>query len=112
MTLCRSVPASIAASLSADEASVSEDALTDLASRVMSTVLVLDEVAQREPRIVEQAAVLHGQGVRIRSLTLFYEEWLGKLPISELERASLLFRSEEHTSELQSLMRISYAVFC
>src|SRR3546814_7849820 len=30
------------------------------------------------------------------------------------ERAAeeLLFRSEEHTSELQSLMRISYAVFC
>src|SRR3546814_6532957 len=27
-------------------------------------------------------------------------------------RGRLLFRSEEHTSELQSLMRISYAVFC
>src|SRR3546814_5967049 len=26
--------------------------------------------------------------------------------------AGLLLRSEEHTSELQSLMRISYAVFC
>src|SRR3546814_6216566 len=26
--------------------------------------------------------------------------------------ASVLGRSEEHTSELQSLMRISYAVFC
>src|SRR3546814_2685339 len=26
--------------------------------------------------------------------------------------AALLLRSEEHTSELQSLMRISYAVFC
>src|SRR3546814_10668235 len=26
--------------------------------------------------------------------------------------APLAFRSEEHTSELQSLMRISYAVFC
>src|SRR3546814_9317819 len=26
--------------------------------------------------------------------------------------ASLSFRSEEHTSELKSLMRISYAVFC
>src|SRR3546814_5270889 len=25
---------------------------------------------------------------------------------------NLLYRSEEHTSELQSLMRISYAVFC
>src|SRR3546814_7280867 len=35
----------------------------------------------------------------------------------EIERvraghASFLDRSEEHTSELQSLMRISYAVFC
>src|SRR3546814_8978515 len=28
------------------------------------------------------------------------------------ERAAGMFRSEEHTSELQSLMRISYAVFC
>src|SRR3546814_1297983 len=27
-------------------------------------------------------------------------------------RATHPFRSEEHTSELQSLMRISYAVFC
>src|SRR3546814_3103205 len=27
-------------------------------------------------------------------------------------RAALGIRSEEHTSELQSLMRISYAVFC
>src|SRR3546814_6865146 len=29
-----------------------------------------------------------------------------------LVAAGLLVRSEEHTSELQSLMRISYAVFC
>src|SRR3546814_1537576 len=28
------------------------------------------------------------------------------------DRGALSFRSEEHTSELQSLMRISYAVFC
>src|SRR3546814_2108652 len=28
------------------------------------------------------------------------------------DRAAVLARSEEHTSELQSLMRISYAVFC
>src|SRR3546814_9682558 len=27
-------------------------------------------------------------------------------------RPEMLVRSEEHTSELQSLMRISYAVFC
>src|SRR3546814_10512338 len=29
-----------------------------------------------------------------------------------LQRAPEAIRSEEHTSELQSLMRISYAVFC
>src|SRR3546814_6030949 len=30
----------------------------------------------------------------------------------EITRWKKSFRSEEHTSELQSLMRISYAVFC
>src|SRR3546814_968822 len=30
----------------------------------------------------------------------------------DFARLGLLVRSEEHTSELQSLMRISYAVFC
>src|SRR3546814_4007093 len=29
-----------------------------------------------------------------------------------MPRYNVLLRSEEHTSELQSLMRISYAVFC
>jgi lipopolysaccharide/colanic/teichoic acid biosynthesis glycosyltransferase len=55
------------------------------------TVLVLDRVAQEHPAVVAQAATLHSQGVRVRSLTMFYEHWLGKLPISELERASMLF---------------------
>src|SRR3546814_7236904 len=32
--------------------------------------------------------------------------------VDALERLVALLRSEEHTSELQSLMRISYAVFC
>src|SRR3546814_1079705 len=32
--------------------------------------------------------------------------------LGELEEGRLAGRSEEHTSELQSLMRISYAVFC
>src|SRR3546814_6117760 len=40
-----------------------------------------------------------------------------RLPLCLLRRRNLLavqsiWRSEEHTSELQSLMRISYAVFC
>src|SRR3546814_9102820 len=31
---------------------------------------------------------------------------------AQLDRGTQHLRSEEHTSELQSLMRISYAVFC
>src|SRR3546814_8227863 len=34
------------------------------------------------------------------------------LPFRTVPRLDDLLRSEEHTSELQSLMRISYAVFC
>src|SRR3546814_1797599 len=39
---------------------------------------------------------------------------LGQRPAdaARLQQPAQLFRSEEHTSELQSLMRISYAVFC
>src|SRR3546814_6511852 len=33
-------------------------------------------------------------------------------PIPDFEGQPIRVRSEEHTSELQSLMRISYAVFC
>src|SRR3546814_7726109 len=36
----------------------------------------------------------------------------GSFVASDEKRGAELSRSEEHTSELQSLMRISYAVFC
>src|SRR3546814_6516984 len=36
----------------------------------------------------------------------------GAAPLVALLAAFLVARSEEHTSELQSLMRYSYAVFC
>src|SRR3546814_6056716 len=37
---------------------------------------------------------------------------LARLPLPPREQLLTRCRSEEHTSELQSLMRISYAVFC
>src|SRR3546814_3136440 len=40
-----------------------------------------------------------------RKITLRVDEW-------SIFSVSLAQRSEEHTSELQSLMRLSYAVFC
>src|SRR3546814_9140247 len=36
----------------------------------------------------------------------------GSAPATRTPSSSSMRRSEEHTSELQSLMRISYAVFC
>src|SRR3546814_1529785 len=39
-----------------------------------------------------------------------YFQWLNNIQDWCISRQ--LWRSEEHTSELQSLMRISYAVFC
>ncbi len=54
-------------------------------------MIVLNREAQDDLDVVEQAALLHAEGVRVRTLSLFYEQWLGKLPVVELERMSLLF---------------------
>src|SRR3546814_6978151 len=63
------------------------------------------------------SSVLAGLGRSILPMPLVEEAIAaGKLEIlegpSDSRRAYWLVRSEEHTSELQSLMRISYAVFC
>ena len=87
-------PASIAGHLAVEEAASVEGEsrpIAALAAVEMPTVLVLGNEAQDMASIVAQAAALHERGVRVRSLTLFYEQWLGKLPLSELERASMLF---------------------
>src|SRR3546814_1687132 len=43
---------------------------------------------------------------------LFMQDMEGERPLALFDGLRTDFRSEEHTSELQSLMRISYAVFC
>src|SRR3546814_2347882 len=48
----------------------------------------------------------------IKSITAFRYSRNAGLVDTDGTPAPVLARSEEHTSELQSLMRISYAVFC
>jgi len=55
------------------------------------TLVVLDRAATADETIVAQAATLHEAGMRVRSLSVFYDEWIGKLPMTELERMSLMF---------------------
>jgi len=76
--------------------------LAQLMKSSNANLLVLDREAQQREEIVTQAAELHSKGIRIRTLSLFYDVWLGKLPISELERISLLF-------DINEIHRPSYA---
>src|SRR3546814_7682186 len=48
----------------------------------------------------------------VRRTTAGQLVWTGRINFDEEALLAPLKRSEEHTSELQSLMRISYAVFC
>ncbi len=78
--------------------------LIDAAEKSRATVIVLAREAQTEESVVAQAGELHKAGYRIRTLSLFYEEWLGKLPANELERMSLMF-------DIGELHRARYARF-
>src|SRR3546814_3898148 len=75
----------------------------DLVAGVKRVVVVMNHADKAgNPKIVEQCSLpLTGTAV-VDAIVSDYGRFI-------LDRGE---RSEEHTSELQSLMRISYAVFC
>jgi lipopolysaccharide/colanic/teichoic acid biosynthesis glycosyltransferase len=96
----------------ATAASLKSKPLCERAIAARATVIVVDRAALLEPNIVGQAAALHEAGIRVRTLSLFYEEWLGKLPAAELERASLLFDIRElHGARYLRVKRLADVVF-
>jgi lipopolysaccharide/colanic/teichoic acid biosynthesis glycosyltransferase len=58
--------------------------------RTNANVLVLGPQAIIAPEVIEQAEPLHRAGVRVRSQEMFYDQRLGKLPLSSLEGFALL----------------------
>src|SRR3546814_3211883 len=95
------------------------ETITDALHDATHLVALLDD---QSDRIAQSSAMVHANGARVR-------EAVDRVVVSVRENGSTLdgtrdsiltmehvsnrmFRSEEHTSELQSLMRISYAVFC
>jgi lipopolysaccharide/colanic/teichoic acid biosynthesis glycosyltransferase len=103
-------PAQLVGLLSLEDAMparAGERPLVDAAVSAGATTLVLDRHAQADDLVVAQAAELHEAGIRIRTLSLFYDHWLGKLPVSELERISLLFDiGELHRSRYGRIKRV------
>jgi lipopolysaccharide/colanic/teichoic acid biosynthesis glycosyltransferase len=103
-------PAVVAAVIDPSQATSSDTKVRPLVALVQSTgatAVVLDRAAQNDESIVAQAALLHEQGIRIRTLSLCYDEWLGKLPLSELERVALMFDiGEVHRARYGRIKRI------
>ena len=108
-------PAHLVAVLAPDEAPSAgrtRRPLIDTVTEHGATVVVLNRDAQVDESIVAQAAQLHERGFRIRTMSLFYEQWLGKLPLSELERVSLLFDiGEVHDSRYGRIKRLLDVAF-
>lgn len=69
--------------------------LMDAATSARATLVILGRDALADESVVAQAALLHSCGIRVRNLVAFYDEWLGKLPIVDLERVSLMFDIQE-----------------
>jgi lipopolysaccharide/colanic/teichoic acid biosynthesis glycosyltransferase len=93
----------------ADAASVRPTSrpLVECVQAERASVVVLDRAALSDESIASQAASLHESGSRIRTLSQFYEEWLGKVPASELERESLFFDiGEVHRAQYSRIKRL------
>src|SRR3546814_3877551 len=73
---------------------VSHELRTPLTTIRLAADMLNDQRDRFDPATARAAELLHAQVQRFETLL------------------TDLLRSEEHTSELQSLMRISYAVFC
>src|SRR3546814_1538412 len=78
----------------------------------LKTVFMRDGSGEGDPRIGWRA---HGRDMTVpvlRDFHRYFHRIARRQVQSNRHKARGSCRSEEHTSELQSLMRISYAVFC
>jgi lipopolysaccharide/colanic/teichoic acid biosynthesis glycosyltransferase len=55
-----------------------------------ATTLVLGPRAIADPTVIEHAEQLHRRGLKVRSLDVFYDESLGRLPLSAIDRFALM----------------------
>src|SRR3546814_6120878 len=106
----RAAPHSLAATITMNEASGSDAKMTRalLAAFPSVSIIAVSEVVAQVTVLLGQMAtaiVMAGSVAILAGIAVL----IGAIAASRQARA---YRSEEHTSELQSLMRISYAVYC
>src|SRR3546814_1173011 len=81
----------------------------DLAFAILAR---LDGIVERGLNLLRGLHVLNSHGADLNSRLVFIEQFLDSFLDGRRHFGAARIRSEEHTSELQSLMRISYAVIC
>jgi lipopolysaccharide/colanic/teichoic acid biosynthesis glycosyltransferase/glycosyltransferase involved in cell wall biosynthesis len=83
--------ASLAGVFCLDDGTTADAAFVSARCReVNATILVISVQGQNSNEIMQSVSELHSDGVRVRSLVSFYEEWLGKLPVFEVAPVVLL----------------------
>lgn len=89
-----------------DSAAQLADTLAALDFDGVDMIVVSDQTIST-PVVTERLLEAHRNGVRIRTLLDFYEEWFRLIPLSELEDVSLLFDiSELHSSTYVRFKRV------
>ena len=56
-----------------------------------ATVVVVSAESLGVESVLDALSRIHASGVRVRTLSGFYDEWLGRVPLTELGAAALLF---------------------
>lgn len=72
-----------------------------------ATLLVVSDRLRDDEQVIAAAARLHENGVRVRTLEAFSDDWLGKLPVSALSRMALMTDiGEVHGGPYRQLKRL------
>src|SRR3546814_5750714 len=88
------------------------EALERAAERRSEPIRVARLIGEAECRNMGGGGIEHGHPIRVRETNHYRCPPSPRTAGQPLMTIFPVARSEEHTSELQSLMRISYAVFC
>ncbi len=92
---------SVASTLQLDGLARSAPAeLESLMSDLQPNLVVVSDAASRSAVVIDAVTELHRRGVKVRTLSTFYDEYLGKVSLSELSRMAMLFdvRNLHHTT--------------